>query len=92
MYKEFAETAKEEGFTRLAKLFEMVGEIEKEHEQRYLTLLQNIKDDKVFKKDSKKIWVCRNCGHVYEGDKALDVCPVCAHPQSYMEVQADNYK
>ena len=92
MYKEFAETAKEEGFTRLAKLFEMVGEIEKEHEQRYLTLLQNIKDDKVFKKDSKKIWVCRNCGHVYEGDKALDVCPVCAHQQSYMEVQADNYK
>ena len=92
MYKEFAETAKEEGFTRLAKLFEMVGEIEKEHEQRYLTLLQNIKDDKVFKKDSKKIWVCRNCGHVYEGDIALDVCPVCAHPQSYMEVQADNYK
>ena len=92
MYKEFAETAKEEGFTRLAKLFEMVGEIEKEHEQRYLTLLQNIKDDKVFKKDSKKIWVCRNCGHVYEGDKALDVCPVCAHPQSYMEIQADNYK
>ena len=92
MYKEFAETAKEEGFTRLAKLFEMVGEIEKEHEQRYLTLLQNIKDDKVFKKDSKKIWVCRNCGHVYEGDKALDVCPVCAHPQSYMEVKAENYK
>ena len=92
MYKEFAETAKEEGFTRLAKLFEMVGEIEKEHEQRYLTLLQNIKDDRVFKKDSKKIWVCRNCGHVYEGDKALEVCPVCAHPQSYMEVQADNYK
>ena len=92
MYKEFAETAKEEGFTRLAKLFEMVGEIEKEHEERYLTLLQNVKDDKVFKKDENKIWVCRNCGHVYEGDKALEVCPVCAHPKSYMEVQADNYK
>ena len=92
MYKEFAETAKEEGFTRLAKLFEMVAEIEKEHEKRYLTLLQNVKDEKVFKKDSKKIWVCRNCGHVYEGDAALNVCPVCAHPQSYMEVQADNYK
>ena len=91
MYKEFAETAKEEGFTRIAKLFEMVGEIEKEHEQRYLTLLQNIKDERVFKKDAKKIWVCRNCGHVYEGEEALAVCPVCAHPQSYMEVKADNY-
>ena len=92
MYKEFAETAKEEGFTRLAFLFEEVGKIEKEHEQRYLTLLQNVKDDRVFKKDGNKIWVCRNCGHVYEGDKALEVCPVCAHPKSYMEVQADNYK
>ena len=92
MYKEFAETAREEGFTRLAFLFEEVGKIEKEHEQRYLTLLQNVKDDRVFKKDGTKIWVCRNCGHVYEGDKALEVCPVCAHPQSYMEVQADNYK
>ena len=92
MYKEFAEVAKEEGFTRIAKLFEMVGEIEKEHEQRYLTLLQNIKDERVFKKDAKKIWVCRNCGHVYEGEEALAVCPVCAHPQSFMEVQADNYK
>ena len=92
MYKEFAEVAKEEGFTRIAKLFEMVGEIEKEHEQRYLTLLQNIKDERVFKKDAKKIWVCRNCGHVYEGEEALEVCPVCAHPKSFMEVKADNYK
>ena len=92
MYKEFAETAKEEGFTRLAKLFEMVADIEREHEQRYLTLLQNVKDERVFKKDGKKIWVCRNCGHVYEGKEALKVCPVCAHPQSFMEVQADNYK
>ena len=91
MYKEFAEVAKEEGFTRIAKLFEMVGEIEKEHEQRYLTLLQNIKDERVFKKDAKKIWVCRNCGHVYEGEEALAVCPVCAHPQSYMEVKEDYY-
>ena len=92
MYKEFADTAKEEGFDRLAKLFEMVAAIEKEHEQRYLTLLKNIKDDRVFKKDEKKIWVCRNCGHVYEGEEALKVCPVCAHPQRFMEVQADNYK
>ena len=91
MYKEFAEVANEEGFIRIAKLFEMVGQIEKEHEERYLTLLQNIKDERVFKKDAKKIWVCRNCGHVYEGEEALAVCPVCAHPQSYMEVKADNY-
>ena len=92
MYKEFAEVANEEGFTRIAKLFEMVGQIEKEHEERYLTLLQNIKDERVFKKDANKIWVCRNCGHVYEGEEALQVCPVCAHPQSYMEVKAENYK
>ena len=91
MYKEFAETAREEGFTRLAFLFEEVGKIEKEHEQRYLTLLSNVKDDRIFKKDGKKIWVCRNCGHVYEGDKALEVCPACAHPKAYMEVKADNY-
>ena len=92
MYKEFAETAKEEGFDRLAYLFEKVGEIEKEHEKRYLTLLHNIKDDRVFKKDGNKIWVCRNCGYVYEGTEALAVCPVCAHPQSFMEVKADNYE
>ena len=92
MYKNFAETAREEGFTRLAMLFEKVGEIEKEHEKRYLTLLQNIKDDRVFKKDGDKIWVCRNCGYVYTGKEALAVCPVCAHPQSFMEVKADNYE
>ena len=92
MYKNFAETAREEGFTRLATLFEKVGEIEKEHEKRYLTLLQNIKDERVFKKDGDKIWVCRNCGYVYTGKEALNVCPVCAHPQSFMEVKADNYE
>ena len=92
MYKEFAETAREEGFTRLAFLFEEVAKIEKEHEERYLTLLKNIEDDRVFKKTENKIWICRNCGHVYEGEEALTVCPVCAHPQSYMEVRADNYK
>ena len=91
MYKEFAETAKEEGFDELAKLFKMVGEIEKHHEERYLKLLQNIEDDRVFKKDGDKIWVCRNCGYVYTGKEALEVCPVCAHPQSFMEVKADNY-
>ncbi|MDD6264028.1 MAG: rubrerythrin family protein [Bacilli bacterium] len=92
MYKEFAAVAKEEGFTRIANLFEKVGEIEKEHEERYLTLLKNIKDDRVFKKDGDKIWVCRNCGYVYTGKNALEVCPVCAHPKSFMEVKADNYK
>ena len=91
MYKEFAETAREEGFTRLAYLFEKVGEIENEHEESYLRLLQNIEDDRVFKKDGNNIWVCRNFGYVYEGTEALEVCPVCAHPQSFMEVKADNY-
>lgn len=91
MYKEFAEVAKEEGFTRIAYLFEQVGAIEKEHEKRYLQLLQNIKDDKVFHKDGEKIWVCRNCGHVYTGKDALEVCPVCKHPQSFMELKAENY-
>ena len=92
MYAEFAKTAKEEGFTHIAYLFEEVAKIEKEHEERYLTLLKNIEDDRVFKKTENKIWVCRNCGHVYEGEEALAICPVCAHPQSYMEVKADNYK
>ena len=92
MYKEFAEVAKEEGYDRLAYLFESVAKIEKEHEERYLTLLQNMKDDKVFHKDGDKIWVCRNCGHVYIGKDALEVCPVCNHPKSFMEVKADNYK
>ena len=92
MYKEFAETAKEEGFERIAYLFEEVAKIEKEHEERYLTLLKNVKDDKVFHKDGDKIWICRNCGHVYVGTDALEVCPVCKHSQSYMEVKSDNYK
>ena len=91
MYKEFAEIAKEEGFERIAYLFEEVAKIEKEHEERYLTLLNNMKEDKIFHKDGDKMWICRNCGHVYIGEDALDVCPVCNHPQSYMEVKADNY-
>ena len=92
MYDSFAKIAKEEGFDELAYLFEAVGKIEKEHEQRYLTLLQNIEDKSVFEKKEDKIWICRNCGHVYVGTKALEVCPVCKHPKSYMEVKADNYK
>ena len=90
--KEFAETAKEEGFERLAVLFDKVASIEKENEQRYLTLLKNLKDDRIFHKDGTKIWVCRNCGYVYEGTDALEVCPVCAHPQSFMEVKSENYR
>ena len=92
MYKEFAETAKEEGFDHIAYLFEEVGKIEKEHEERYLTLLKNVEDDRVFHKDGDKIWICRNCGHVYTGKDALEVCPVCAHKQSFMEVRSENYK
>ncbi len=92
MYADFAKTAKEEGFDRIAYLFEEVGKIEKEHEERYLTLLKNVKEDKVFHKDGDKIWICRNCGHVYVGANAVEVCPVCKHKQSYMEVKAENYK
>mgnify|MGYP001116450047 FL=1 len=91
MYKEFAETAREEGFDQIANLFEMVGEIEKHHEERYLTLLGNVENDKVFHKDEEVVWICRNCGHVYYGKDALKVCPVCKHQESYMELKATNY-
>ena len=91
MYKEFAETAKEEGFDDIARLFEMVGEIEKHHEERFKVLLDNINNNIVFERDKEKVWICRNCGHVYYGKKAPDVCPVCDHPQSYMELKAENY-
>ena len=92
MYEEFAKIAQEEGFNEIAKLFLGVAQIEKEHEERYRTLLKNINDDTVFKKDENKIWICRNCGHVYIGKEALDVCPICNHPQSFMEVRKENYK
>ena len=92
MYATFAKEAKEEGFNELAYLFDAVSKIEKEHEERYLTLLKNIEDKTIFEKKEEKIWICRNCGHVYVGTKALDVCPVCKHPLSYQEVKADNYK
>ena len=92
MYKEFAETAKEEGFDHIAYLFEEVGKIEKHHEERYLKLLKNIEDDMVFKTaDNETVWICRNCGHVFVGKEAPKVCPVCNHPQSYFERKADNY-
>ncbi len=91
MYKEFAEEAKAEGFTTIAKLFEMVADIEKHHEERYLALLKNLEENEVFKKDGKVFWKCRNCGHIYEGEKAPSVCPVCDHPQAYFELLCDNW-
>lgn len=91
MYKEFAKTAKEEGFDRIAYLFEEVGKIEKTHEERYLKLLESVKEKTIFTKESPKMWVCRNCGHVHYGEKAPMVCPVCAHPQSYFEIKNENY-
>lgn len=91
MYKEFAETAREEGFDRIAFLFESVAAIEKHHEERYMTLVGNIEDNLVFHRGEEKVWICRNCGHVYYGNDALKVCPVCAHPESFMELRAENY-
>lgn len=91
MYKEMAETAREEGFTRLAFLFEGVGKIEKEHEERYLKLLSNLEGDVVFKTDEETMWICRNCGHIYVGKEAPKVCPICAHPQAYFERRATNF-
>ena len=91
MYAEFAKIAKEEGFDHIAYLFEEVGKIEKEHEERYLKLLENVKDGKVFEAGEVKIWKCRNCGHIVVGTEAPKVCPVCKHPQSYFEIKAENY-
>ena len=91
MYKEFAAVAKEEGFDRIAYLFSAVGEIEKAHEERYRKLLANVKDGLVFSKDGDAVWQCSNCGHIVVGKKAPDVCPVCAHPQAYFQVRAENY-
>ena len=91
MYREMAETAREEGFTRIAYLFEAVGKIEKEHEERYLKLLGNVNDDLVFQAGEETMWICRNCGHIYVGNKAPAVCPVCAHPGAYFERRATNY-
>ena len=91
MYEAFAKTAEEEGFTALAKRFRMVAAIEKRHEERYRALLHNIETTAVFEKSEVKVWECRNCGHIVVGTKAPEVCPVCAHPQSYFEISADNY-
>ena len=91
MYATFAKEAKEEGFDHIAFLFEEVAKIEKEHEERYMTLLGNVNNDLVFKKGEETVWICRNCGHVYVGNEAPKVCPVCAHPQSFFEKRAQNY-
>ena len=91
MYAEFAKTAKEEGFNELAFLFESVGKIEKEHEERYRKLIKNIEEGLVFSSDGDTIWICRNCGHVVIGKKAPAVCPVCKHPESFFERKANNY-
>ena len=91
MYAEFAKTAKEEGFNHIAFLFEEVAKIEKEHEERYLKLLENVKDGKVFEAGEVKIWKCRNCGHIVVGTKAPEMCPVCAHPKAHFEIKAENY-
>ena len=92
MYEEFAKVAKEEGFDKIAFLFEEVGKIEKHHEERFMKLIGNVEDDLVFKKGEETVWICRNCGYVYIGKEAPKVCPVCAHPQSYFEKKADNFE
>lgn len=91
MYAEFAKTAKEEGFDHLAMLFEEVGKIEKEHEERYRALLANIENDRVFKREEKQVWICTNCGKIVVSEKAPEKCPVCDHPQGYFQIRAINY-
>ena len=91
MYQEFAKTAREEGFTRLAFLFEGVAAIEKEHEESDRKLLKNVEEGLVFSRDGDKIWQCRNCGHIVIGKEAPKVCPICSHPQSFFEIKKENY-
>ena len=91
MYAEFAKTAKEEGFDRLAMQFEEVGKIEKEHEERYRALIANIENDRVFKREEKKVWICTNCGKIVVAEQAPEKCPVCDHPQGYFELKVINY-
>ena len=91
MYERMAKETREEGFGRIAFLFEEVAKIEKEHEARYLKLLENVENGLVFSKDGEKIWKCRNCGHIVIGKSAPEICPVCAHPKAYFEIKAENY-
>lgn len=92
MYATFAKEAKEEGFDKIAYLFEAVGKIEREHEERYRKLIENLENKTIFEKDGEVYWICQNCGHIHKGKTAPKICPVCAHPQSYFEVRAENYK
>ena len=91
MYKRMAEEAKAEGFNDIAFLFDSVGKIEKEHEERYLKLLKNVEKGAVFAKEEKSVWICRNCGHIVDSKTAPDKCPVCVHPKSYFELRVINY-
>mgnify|MGYP001137669658 FL=1 len=91
MHAGFARTAEAEGFPELAAKFRAVAEIKKHHEERYRALLKNVEAQEVFKKSEVKVWECQNCGHIVVGTAALEVCPVCAHPQAYFEVHAENY-
>ncbi|MCL2140515.1 MAG: rubrerythrin family protein [Dehalococcoidia bacterium] len=91
MYKRMAVEAREEGFTSIAALFELVANVEKEHEERYLKLLNNVENRTVFAKREKTIWICRNCGHIVDSENAPAECPVCAHPQAYFEIRVINY-
>ena len=91
MYAGFAETAEKEGFTELAAKFRLVAAIEKHHEERYRALLKNVEAQEVFKKSSVKVWECRNCGHLVVGEEAPEICPTCAHPKAYFEINAENY-
>ena len=91
MYAEFAKTAEEEGFKKLAAKFRLVAAIEKHHEERYRALLKNVETAQVFEKSEVKVWECRNCGHIVVGTKALEVCPTCEHPKAYFEISEKNY-
>ena len=91
MYAGFAETAEKEGFPELAAKFRLIADIEKHHEERYRKLLTNVETAKVFEKSEVKVWECRNCGHIVVGTSAPQICPACAHPQSYFEIKAENY-
>ena len=91
MYAEFAKVAKEEGFDEIAYKFEAVGKIEKEREERYRSLLDNVKNEQVFNKEGEEMWICRNCGHIHFGKNAPEVCPVCNHPKAYFELRCKNY-
>ncbi len=91
MYETFAKDAEQENFPEIARLFREVSEIEKEHEKRYKTLLSNLENGKVFKREKKVFWVCLNCGHVHEGESAPEICPVCSHSKAYFALKEDNY-